>query len=708
MLENNYQNVAGFQVSSRLYQFVEQEVLPGLNLQSEDFFQSVVGLISELREENQSLLAKRDHLQAQIDTWHQAHPGAVDLPSYKQFLQEIGYLLPKPAPFSVELDQVDDEIARIAGAQLVVPASNSRFALNAVNARWGSLYDTLYGTNAIANEGEYKIGSEPNPKRAAKVIAWANSFLDEVLPLEHGTYAQVVAVDTTAGLSFRLDDASTTTLQQAEAFVGVSENGGALLKHHNLHIELVLDENTHGMIDVLLESAVTTIIDLEDSVATVGIEEKIDAYRNFLGLMKGDLEAKFNKGGKQLSRRMNADKTYTNNAGESCTLSGSSLMLVRNVGHHMLSDLIIDEQGNEAPEGMIDAMVTTLIALHDIQQRKANSKCGNLYIVKPKMHGPEEVAFSVKLFSKVEQLLGLRANSLKIGIMDEERRTSTNLAACIEAAKNRVIFINTGFLDRTGDEIHTSMHAGVMLPKGEIKNQAWIGAYEALNVKTGLDCGMYQNAQIGKGMWAQPDQMDEMLATKIAHLEAGANCAWVPSPTAATLHATHYHRFDVFARQQQLMMEDLAIAEDDLLLAPLATQELSQEQIQIELDNNAQSILGYVVRWIDQGVGCSKVKDINQVGLMEDRATLRISSQHMANWLHHGVCDKAQVEATFKAMAKVVDEQNQDDPFYQNMAPGYDGFAFQAALALVYRGVEEPNGYTEPALREFRQKKLGA
>ena len=707
MPKENYQSISGFQISSHLYQFIEQEVLPGIDITSESFFDALVGLISELSGENQSLLDKRDQLQAKIDAWHRENPDEVDLKKYKEFLQHIHYLLPKPKPFDINLDQVDDEIAKIAGPQLVVPASNARFVLNAVNARWGSLYDTLYGTNAIANEGQYKITSALNPKRAEKVIAWANKFLDEVAPLKDASFAQVVSIEDTTNLVFNLNNGEQTVLSDTEAFVGTTDKG-VLLRHHQLHIELVIDKHTSGIVDVLLESAITTIVDLEDSVATVSIDEKIDAYRNFLGLMKRDLKAKFNKNGKPMTRSINADKHFKDQLGKSHYLPATSLTLVRNVGHHMFTDLVLDKKGQEVPEGIVDAMVTSLIAIHDIKHLKANSKCGNLYIVKPKMHGPEEVAFSVKLFAKVEQLLGLRDNTLKIGIMDEERRTSVNLAACIKAASKRVIFINTGFLDRTGDEIHTSMYAGPMPPKDEIKQQAWIHAYEALNVKTGLDCGMYKNAQIGKGMWAQPDQMAQMLETKIAHLQAGANCAWVPSPTAATLHATHYHRFDVFAKQQELLQKDTDLSKDDLLVLPLLKTKLTDEQIQFELDNNAQGILGYVVRWIDQGVGCSKVKDINHVGLMEDRATLRISSQHIANWLHHGLCTKDQVEKTFKAMAKVVDKQNQDDPFYKKISPKYDGLAFKAALALVFQGVKEPNGYTETTLRQYRQQALKA
>lgn len=701
MLVNEYRSVAGFQVNRSLYQFIEQEVLPGLNIEVDDFFPKLLSLFSELTQQNQALLLQRDQLQSKIDQWHQDNTGVFDLNAYQQFLQDIGYLLPKPAPFELDLGPVDDEIAHIAGPQLVVPISSARFALNALNARWGSLYDTLYGSDVI----DKKIKGE---ERAAQVISWTNTFLDESVPLKTGSYAQVVAIDMHSKTPvFILADKSTTQLENLESFAGNTENS-VLIKHHNLHIELVIDPATQAVEDVILESALTTIIDFEDSVATVGSEEKISAYRNFLGLMKRDLEIKFHKGEQTVVRKINTDKTYTDVNGDSNTLSGSSLMLVRNVGHHMLTDLIKTPDNQEVPEGILDAMVTTLIALHDIKNLGANSKKGNVYIVKPKMHGPDEVAFSIKLFEKVEQALGLKANTLKIGIMDEERRTSVNLAACIKVAAKRVIFINTGFLDRTGDEIHTSMQAGVMLPKSKIKSQPWIKAYEVLNVQVGLNCGMYKQAQIGKGMWAQPDQMHEMLESKLGHLEAGANCAWVPSPTAATLHATHYHRFDVFARQQQLMQTPLRVNEQDLLLAPIldSSTTLSVADIQTELNNNAQSILGYVVRWIDQGVGCSKVMDIDQVGLMEDRATLRISSQHMANWLHHEICSKEQIEQVFKEMALVVDEQNQHDPLYQNMAPSYNGTAFQAALSLVYRGVSEPNGYTEAILKEYRQKRL--
>ncbi len=707
MSTHNYKTLEKFKIHQALYQFIADEVCPGLEIKTDDFFTLLVQILGELEGENQALLNKRNHLQAQIDQWHKDNP--VHNPQkYKQFLQEIGYLLPKPAPFSIELDNVDKEISQIAGPQLVVPVSSARFALNAVNARWGSLYDALYGTNAIDYE-QYPATKGNNAARINQVINWANTFLDEVVPLALGSYAQIVTVSVTQqALIFTLDNGTTTQLKDSVAFIGMSDQQNALIEHNRLHIELVIDKNTQGIKDILLESAVTTIIDFEDSVATVGSEEKINAYRHFLGLMKRDLQVSFDKGGVEVTRSMNDDKQYLDTSGAHKSLPASSLMLVRNVGHHMFTDLIKNADGDEIPEGILDAMVTVLIALHDIKHLRKNSKQGNIYIVKPKMHGAEEVAFSVKLFAKVESALGLKPNTLKIGIMDEERRTSVNLLACIEAAKKRVIFINTGFLDRTGDEIHTSMYAGAMLPKDQIKQQSWIAAYEALNVKTGLSCGMYENAQIGKGMWAQPDQMHEMLETKIAHLQAGANCAWVPSPTAATLHATHYHQFDVFDKQKQLMKDGDAVDEDALLTIPLMKDKLSTAAIQAELDNNAQSILGYVVRWIDQGIGCSKVKDINHVGLMEDRATLRITSQHIANWLHHQICSEEQVEQSLKAMAIVVDEQNKDDPLYVNMAPNYDGFAFQAALALIHRGKEEANGYTEAVLREYRQKKLKA
>ena len=701
ILVEGYKNLADYQVDRNLYQFIEQEVLPGLDIKVDEFFSKLLTIVSELTKENQDLLLQRDKLQSQIDKWHKNNTGSFDLQAYKIFLEDIGYLLPKPAPFELELDQVDDEIAKIAGPQLVVPISSARFALNALNARWGSLYDTLYGSDVI----DRKIKGD---ERAAQVISWSSTFLDEAIPLNSGSYDQVASIDIKSNVPiFTLKDKSTTQLKNSDSFVG-STNHSILIEHHNLHIELVINTDTKGIQDVILESALTTIIDFEDSVATIAGEEKINAYRNFLGLMKRDLEIKFNKGEKSVVRRVNSDKSYVNAKGKSGTLPGSSLMLVRNVGHHMLTGLIKTPDNQEIPEGILDALITTLIALHDIQRLGANSKKGNVYIVKPKMHGPDEVAFSVKLFGMVEQALGLKANTIKIGIMDEERRTSVNLAACIKAAAKRVIFINTGFLDRTGDEIHTSMQAGIMLPKSKIKNQPWIKAYEILNVQVGLDCGMYKNAQIGKGMWAQPDQMREMLESKLSHLEAGANCAWVPSPTAATLHATHYHRFDVFARQQQLMQTHLEADEQDLLLAPIlnSTSTLSTAEIKTELNNNAQSILGYVVRWIDQGVGCSKVMDIDQVGLMEDRATLRISSQHMANWLHHEICSKEQIKQVFKEMALIVDSQNENDPLYQNMAPSYDGMAFKAALSLVYRGVSEPNGYTESTLKEYRQKRL--
>lgn len=707
MLNAQYRIIGNLNVNQDLYQFIDQEVMPNLNIKTDDFFSSLAGIVDSMQNENIQLLQIRDNLQKKIDQWHIKHQSSFDFETYKQFLQEIGYLLPEPADFSIQVDNVDDEIAIIAAPQLVVPISNVRFALNAINARWGSLYDALYVSNVIANKDETAIGASYNPVRAQSVVRWANDFLDKTIPLADGSYSQLKSINIQANkLEFTLLNENHTQLSSTRAFVGTTEDGNALIKNNNLHIELVIDQNTNAMKDVVLESAVTTIIDFEDSVAGVSSREKIQNYRNFLALMKRDLKVTFQKGTRTINRGINQNKSYTKISGESSTLSATSLMLVRNVGHHMLTDLIKNSAGNELGEGILDAMITTLISMHDLEKSPANSTTNSIYIVKPKMHGPEEVAFTVKLFSKIEKALGLKKNTIKIGIMDEERRTSINLKACIEAAKNRVIFINTGFLDRTGDEIHTSMLAGAMVAKNDIKNQSWIQAYERSNVAIGLQCGFHRQAQIGKGMWAQPDQMNEMLEQKMTHLKMGANCAWVPSPTAATLHVTHYHQFDIFKRQVELMNDN--INQDDLLIIPLMNNHTkpTNNAIQKELNNNAQSILGYVVRWINQGIGCSKVQDINHIGLMEDRATLRISSQHIANWIEHKICSKAQVEKTFRAMAVVVDQQNKNDPDYINMAPEYTGYAFQAALTLVFKAKQQPNGYTEKILKEYRQNYL--
>jgi len=689
----------GLSVDSRLAAFIEDKALPGTGIDAKKFWADFADLLGNFAPENAALLAKREDLQAQIDAWHQSREGQPHDPAaYQAFLREIGYLVPEPAAFKVGTDNVDPEIATMAGPQLVVPALNARFALNAANARWGSLYDAFYGTDALdapaAKPGGY------DPARGAAVIARAKAFLDEAVPLASGSWADW------QGGQLKLADAA--------QWVG-SKPGGILLKHNGLHIELVIDPDSAigktdpaGIADVVLEAALTTIIDLEDSVAAVDGEDKVLGYTNWLGLMRGDLTERFAKGGATVTRAMEDDREWTSPSGEAFRLHGRSVMFVRNVGHLMTTPMIRLPNGGEAPEGLCDAVITSLCALHDLKALGSlkNSRAGSIYIVKPKQHGPEECAFTDRLFDAVEDMLGLARHTIKVGVMDEERRTSANLAACIHAVKDRIVFINTGFLDRTGDEIHTSMRAGPMIPKGEMKASDWIASYEDRNVRIGLACGLSGKAQIGKGMWAMPDLMKAMLEAKIGHPKSGANTAWVPSPTAATLHALHYHLVDVFARQKEIAGEAVPSL-DRLLNIPVATgRNWSEAEVTRELDNNCQGILGYVVRWIDQGVGCSKVPDIDDIGLMEDRATLRISSQALANWLLHGVCTEAQVDAALARMAAKVDAQNADDPLYEILKP--DGIAYRAARALIFEGVTQPSGYTEPLLHKYRQAKKAA
>ena len=703
---------AGLSVAEELVTFVEAEVLPGLDIEAEGFWAGVADIFARFTPENRALLARRDELQARIDDWHAAHKGQPhDAEATESFLRKIGYLVPEPAPFQVGTERVDDELARLAGPQLVVPILNARFLLNAANARWGSLYDALYGTDAL---GDLPPPGGYDATRGARVVARAKAFLDEAAPLAAGSHAEVAGWSVESGQLV-------PALARPEQFVGYrgepSSPTSILLVNNGLHIELVIDRSSSigaadaaGLSDVVLESALSTICDLEDSVAAVDAADKIAAYRNWLGLMKGDLTARFQKGGQMLDRALEPDRTWTAPQGGAVTLKGRSLLFVRNVGHLMTNPAIRLPDGTEVPEGILDAVLTSLIAMYDLKGQGAftNSGAGSIYIVKPKMHGPDEAAFTNRLFDAVEDRLGLERHTIKVGVMDEERRTSANLAACIHAVKDRIVFINTGFLDRTGDEIHTAMRAGPMVRKADIKSSAWIAAYEARNVAIGLACGLSGRAQIGKGMWAAPDRMADMLEQKIGHPKTGANTAWTPSPTAATLHAMHYHAVDVFAVQKEVAQRPTPGLED-LLTPPLALGvNWSEQEVADELDNNAQGILGYVVRWIDQGVGCSKVPDIHDIGLMEDRATLRISSQHIANWLLHGVCTPAQVEAAFRRMAAKVDDQNAGDPLYRPMATNPEAsLAYQAARALVFEGVDQPNGYTEPLLHAFRLRVKG-